>query len=99
VELLNAGDHRVSAVQDYLVIILIDDLLDQAVIDQDLGSRVWFSFYPDLYFPPVSVEIGAFPLVIKETVAGINVHRFIDPDFHCSPLGPQGYNVIMSNDQ
>jgi len=99
VELLDAGNHRVIAVQDNLVIVGVDDLFDQAVIDEDLGSRVRFPLHPDLDFPPVSMQVGALSLIIEQAVAGINMYRFIDPDFHCALLGCLGYNVIMSEDQ
>jgi hypothetical protein len=68
------------------VIVLVDNLLDQTVIDQDLRRRVRFPLYPDLHLPPVPVEVGTFSLVSEQTVAGINLHLFIDPDFHCSTV-------------
>jgi hypothetical protein len=45
------------------------------------------------------MQIGALAFVIEQTVAGINMYLFIDPDFHCPLLGSWGYNVIMSEDQ
>ncbi len=81
-ELSDPRNHRVIAVQDDLVIVFIDDLFNQAVVDQYLGCRVRFPLHPDLYFPPVPVKVCALPLVIEQTVAGINVYLFVDPDFH-----------------
>jgi len=44
------------------------------------------------------VEIGTLPLVMEEAVAGINLHLFIDPDFHCSSLTLRSYNLIIAKD-
>jgi hypothetical protein len=83
VELLDAGYHRVIAVQDYLVIVLVNDLFDQTVIYQDLRCRVRFSLHPDLNLPSVPMKVGAFADIMEQAVAGIKMHLFIDPDFHC----------------
>jgi hypothetical protein len=28
------------------------------------------------------MKVGAFPFVVEQAMAGINMHLFIDPDFH-----------------
>jgi hypothetical protein len=82
VELLYAGHHRVIAIEDNLMIIFIDDLFYQTIIDKDLCCRIWFPFHPDLNPPSVPMKVGAFAGIMEKTVAGINMHLFIDPYFH-----------------
>jgi hypothetical protein len=31
----------------------------------------------------VPMKVGAFADIMEQTVAGIKMHLFIDPDFHC----------------
>ena len=93
------GTIGIILVQDDLVVVLVDDLFDHAVIDQDLGYRVGLPLHPDLDLPAVPVKIGAFAFIMEQAVAGVDLHLLIDPDFHCSLLGSGGYNVIMSEDQ
>jgi hypothetical protein len=71
------------------VIVLVNDLFDHTIIDHDLRCRVRFPLHPDLYLPPVPVEVGALPFVMEQTVAGIDLHLFIDRDFHCILLAMQ----------
>jgi hypothetical protein len=82
VELLDAEDHGVIDVQDNLMIVLINDLFDQTIVNQDLRGRVRFPLHPDLNLPSVPMKVGAFPFVMEQAMAGINMHLFIDPDFH-----------------
>jgi hypothetical protein len=83
VELFDAGNHRVFPVENNLVVVLVNDLRDQAIIDQDLGCRVRLALHPDLDPPPVPVKVGTFADIMEKAVTGIDMHLFIDPDFHC----------------
>jgi hypothetical protein len=42
------------------------------------------------------MKVSAFAGIMEQTVAGINMHLFIDPDFHRMVLAMAGYNIIMS---
>jgi hypothetical protein len=48
-----------------------------------LGYRVRLALHPDLDPPPVPVKVGTFADIMEKAVTGIDMHLFIDPDFHC----------------
>jgi hypothetical protein len=64
------------------MIVLVNDLFDQTIVNQDLSHRVRFPLNPDLNLPSVPMKIGTFSLIMEKAVAGINMHLFVDPDFH-----------------
>ncbi len=80
-ELLDAGDHRVIPVEDNLVIKTFNDVFYGIVIDQYAGIIVNSTVDPYLDFPPVPVEIGAFSLVMEQSVTCIKVHLFVYTGF------------------
>ena len=80
------------------MIVFCHCLLDQVIIDQDIGLRVGFAFNPDLHLPAVAMEARAFPLIVEQAMARIDLHFLIDPDFHCTVLVGAGYKIIMSEE-
>ncbi len=81
-ELLDAGDHRVILVEENLVVKTFNDVFYDIVINQYTGIVVNGTVDPYLDFPPVPVKIGAFSLVMEQSVTCIKVHLFVYPGIH-----------------
>jgi hypothetical protein len=81
-ELLDARDHGIVPVQDDLVIESFDDRFNGIIIDKYHGIFIDVSFHPDLRPPPVTVEIGALPLVMEKPMTCIKMDILVNPGFH-----------------
>ena len=78
-----------------MVVVLRDRLLDHVVIDQTTGRRIRFALDPDLDLPAVAVEVRAFPLVIEQPVACIDLDFLIDRDGHYLYQSERDEDIIL----
>jgi hypothetical protein len=81
-KLADARNHRITLVEDDLVIEAINHFSDLIIINQDAGYAVNRSFNPDLDQPSVPMQICALTLIMKKTVARIEMGTFVYPGCH-----------------
>ena len=73
-----------------------DDRFNGIVIDKYHGIFIDISFHPDLHPPPVTVEIGAFPLVMEEAMTCVKMDILVNPGFHYKEYDGTAYNIIIN---
>jgi hypothetical protein len=80
--LFNAGNQGILAVEDDLVVEAFDDRFDGVVVHKDSGDTIHLPCDPDFNLPAVTMDMCAFPAIVHEPVAGIEVHQFVNPGIH-----------------
>jgi hypothetical protein len=82
VEPFDAQYHGICRIEDDLMVILLYGRPDHIVIDQYARCLIRFPLNPDLNLPAMTVKVGAFTLVMEQTVTCVECNLFVNPGPH-----------------